>query len=152
MAGINKVIIVGNLGDKPTINQTSKGNAASNFSVATSESWTDKSTGIQEERTEWHRIACYGKTAENAYEYLDKGSKVYVEGKLKTTKWQDDKGQDRYTTDIVVSGYNGIIQYLDKKPQDSGGQERKFPYEDMKGFKSRKDSNDQNKDDDDIPF
>lgn len=162
MAGINKVIIVGNLGSKPTINQTSKGNAVSNFSVATSESWTDRSTGFKEERTEWHRISCYGKTAENAYEYLDKGSKVYVEGKLSTSKWQDDNGHDRYTTDVVVSGHNGIIQYLDKKPVEAKQDERQFPYDSMSGFKSRKDPNDQNEkiqndqnkdeDEDDIPF
>ena len=88
MAGINKVILVGNLGAKPEIKYASNGNAISNLSIATSESWTDKSTGQKQERTEWHRVSLFGKVAEIAGQYLDKGSKVYVEGKLQTRKWQ----------------------------------------------------------------
>ena len=115
MAGINKVILVGNLGAKPEIKYASNGNAISNLSVATSESWTDKSTGQKQERTEWHRVSLFGKVAEIAGQYLDKGSKVYVEGKLQTRKWQDQNGQDRYTTEVVISGYSGTLQMLDRR-------------------------------------
>ena len=115
MAGINKVILVGNLGAKPEVKYASNGNAISNLSVATSESWTDKSTGQKQERTEWHRVSLFGKLAEIAGQYLDKGSKVYVEGKLQTRKWQDQNGQDRYTTEVVVSGFNGTLQMLDRR-------------------------------------
>ncbi len=119
MAGINKVILVGNLGAKPEIKYASNGNAISNLSVATSESWTDKSTGQKQERTEWHRVSLFGKLAEIAGQYLDKGSKVYVEGKLQTRKWQDQNGQDRYTTEVVVSGFNGTLQMLDRREDSS---------------------------------
>ena len=119
MAGINKVILVGNLGAKPEVKYASNGNAISNLSVATSESWTDKSTGQKQERTEWHRVSLFGKLAEIAGQYLDKGSKVYVEGKLQTRKWQDQNGQDRYTTEVVVSGFNGTLQMLDRRDGSS---------------------------------
>ena len=115
MAGINKVILVGNLGAKPEIKYASNGNAISNLSIATSESWTDKNTGQKQERTEWHRVSLFGKVAEIAGQYLDKGSKVYVEGKLQTRKWQDQSGQDRYTTEVVISGFNGTLQMLDRR-------------------------------------
>ncbi len=111
MAGINKVILIGNLGAKPEV-KYNKDKAITNLSIATSESWTDKSTGQKQERTEWHRVSLFGKTAEIAGKYLDKGSKVYVEGKLQTRKWQDKNGQDRYTTEVVVSGFNGNLQML----------------------------------------
>ena len=119
MAGINKVILVGNLGAKPEVKYASNGNAISNLSVATSESWTDKSTGQKQEKTEWHRVSLFGKLAEIAGQYLDKGSKVYVEGKLQTRKWQDQNGQDRYTTEVVVSGFNGTLQMLDRRDNSS---------------------------------
>ena len=115
MAGINKVILVGNLGAKPEVKYASNGNAIANLSVATSESWTDKNSGEKQERTEWHRVSLFGKLAEIAGQYLDKGSKVYVEGKLQTRKWQDQNGQDRYTTEVVVSGFNGTLQMLDRR-------------------------------------
>ncbi len=111
MAGINKVILIGNLGAKPEV-KYNKDNAITNLSIATSESWTDKNTGQKQERTEWHRVSLFGKTAEIAGQYLDKGSKVYVEGKLQTRKWQDKNGQDRYTTEVVISGFNGTLQML----------------------------------------
>lgn len=116
MSGVNKVIIVGNLGNDPE--QKEAGNAAiTNISVATSENWKDKNTGEQQERTEWHRIVFFNRLAEVAGQYLQKGSKVYVEGKLRTRKWQDkETGQDRYTTEIV--GDN--MQMLDSK-SDGGG-------------------------------
>jgi len=119
MSGINKVILVGNLGAKPEVKYASNGNAISNLSVATSESWTDKSTGQKQERTEWHRVSLFGKLAEIAGQYLDKGSKVYVEGKLQTRKYTDKEGIERWTTDIVVSGFNGTLQMLDRRDDSS---------------------------------
>lgn len=109
--GVNKVIIVGHLGQDPEIRYTQSGAAIANVSVATSESWKDKGTGQVQEKTEWHRVVIFGKLAEIAGEYLRKGSQVYFEGKLQTRKWQDQQGQDRYTTEIVVD-INGIMQML----------------------------------------
>ena len=99
--GINKVTIVGNLGNDPETKYMPSGGAVTNISVATSESWKDKQTGQPQERTEWHKIVFFNKLAEIAGEYLKKGSQVYVEGSLRTRKWQDQSGQDRYTTEIV---------------------------------------------------
>jgi single-strand DNA-binding protein len=115
MAGINKVILVGNLGRDPEVKTASNGSAIANLALATSESWKDKNTGQKQEKTEWHRISIFGKLAEVAGNYLKKGSKVYIEGQLKTRKWQDQTGADRYTTEIVVSGFNGSLQMLDSK-------------------------------------
>ena len=114
-SGINKVILVGNLGQDPDVKYTAGGAAVTTLSIATSESWKDKDTGNEQERTEWHRVSLFGKVAEIAGQYLDKGSKVYVEGKLQTRKWQDQNGQDRYTTEVVVSGFNGTLQMLDRR-------------------------------------
>ena len=100
MAGINKVIIVGNLGNDPEIRTMPNGELVANITVATSESWTDKSTGERKEVTEWHRIVLYRRLAEIVSQYLHKGSQVYIEGRLKTRKWKDSNGQDRYTTEI----------------------------------------------------
>ena len=111
MAGVNKVIIVGNLGNEPEIRTMPNGEAVANISVATSESWRDKNSGEMREITEWHRIVLYRRLAEIAGEYLHKGSKVYVEGRLRTRKWQDKDQQDRYSTEIVVS-MNGVMQML----------------------------------------
>jgi single-strand DNA-binding protein len=113
MAGINKVILVGNLGREPEVKYASNGNAIANLAIATSESWKDKNTGEKVEKTEWHRVSVFGKLAEIAGQYLHKGSKVYVEGQLKTRKWQDKEGNDRYTTEINISGFNGVLQMLD---------------------------------------
>jgi len=113
MAGINKVILIGNLGTQPELKYSSSNVAITNLSVATSESWTDKNTGQKQEKTEWHRVSIFGKLAEVITKYCDKGSKVYVEGKLQTRKYEDKSGADRYTTEIVVSGFNGVIQMLD---------------------------------------
>ncbi len=101
--GINKVILVGNLGSDPETRAMPSGAYVTNISVATSESWKDKQTGDQKERTEWHKIVFFGRLAEIASEYLRKGSQVYVEGSLRTNKWQDKDGRDRYTTEIVAS-------------------------------------------------
>ena len=101
--GINKVILVGNLGKDPEIRYVPNGGAVANLNIATSESWKDKATGEKQERTEWHRVVFFGKLAEIASEYLKKGAQIYVEGRLQTRKWQDKSGQDRYTTEIVGS-------------------------------------------------
>jgi single-strand DNA-binding protein len=100
--GINKVILVGNLGNDPETRYMPSGGAVTNISVATSESWKDKQSGEQKERTEWHRVAMFNRLAEVAAEYLRKGSQVYIEGKIRTRKWQDKDGQDRYTTEIIA--------------------------------------------------
>jgi single-strand DNA-binding protein len=113
--GINKVIVLGNLGQDPEVKYMANGNAVTNISIATSESWQDKQSGQQQERTEWHRVVFFGKLAEIAGEYLRKGSKVYVEGSLKTDKWQDNNGNDRYTTNIVGSE----MQMLDSKTDNA---------------------------------
>lgn len=115
MAGVNKVILVGNLGREPEVKYASNGNAIANLAIATSESWKDKNTGEKVEKTEWHRVSVFGKLAEIAGQYLHKGSKVYVEGQLKTRKWQDKEGNDRYTTEINISGFSGVLQMLDSR-------------------------------------
>jgi single-strand DNA-binding protein len=99
--GINKVILVGNIGKDPETRYMPNGKAVTNFSVATSEAWTDRTTGDKQERTEWHNVVLFEKLAEIAAEYLKKGSQVYIEGSLRTRKWQDKEGKDRYTTEIV---------------------------------------------------
>lgn len=109
--GINKVILVGNVGVDPDVRYMPNGNAVTTLSLATSETWKDKQTGDKQERTEWHRVVCFNRLGEIAGEYVRKGSKLYVEGSLRTRKWQDPQGQDRYTTEIVASD----IQMLDSK-------------------------------------
>ena len=109
--GINKVILIGNLGNDPDVRYTSGGSPIANVSLATSESWRDKETGDMQERTEWHRVVFFSRLAEIVSEYLRKGSKVYVEGRLQTRKWQDRDGNDRYTTEIVANE----MQMLDSR-------------------------------------
>ena len=117
MAGsVNKVILIGNCGQDPDTKYLPSGSAVTNLSIATSESWKDKQSGEQKERTEWHKVAMFNRLAEIAAEYLRKGSQVYIEGKLRTRKWQDKDGQDRYTTEIVASE----MQMLDSR---GGGQQ-----------------------------
>jgi len=101
--GINKVILIGNLGRDPEVRYMPNGNAVANITVATSESWKDKQSGETQEKTEWHRVVLFRRLGEIAGEYLKKGSQVYIEGKLQTRKWQDNNGQDRYTTEIVAN-------------------------------------------------
>ena len=103
MAGINKAIIVGNLGKDPEVRYANNGSAIASITVATSEQWKDKSTGEKQEKTEWHRISAFGRLAEIMGEYLKKGSQVYIEGRIQTRKWQDKSGQDRYTTEIIAN-------------------------------------------------
>ena len=109
--GVNRVILVGNLGQDPEIRYMPNGNAVANISVATSETWKDKQTGESKDKTEWHRVVIFGKLAEIAGEYLKKGSQVYIEGQLQTRKWQDQSGIDHYTTEIVVN-IGGTLQML----------------------------------------
>lgn len=120
MAGVNKVIIVGRLGNDPEIRTMPNGEAVANVSVATSESWTDRNTGERREITEWHRIVFYRRQAEVVGEYLRKGAQIYVEGRLRTRKWQDQNGQDRYTTEIQ----GDVMQMLDSR--NAAGQQGGF--------------------------
>ena len=123
--GVNKVIIVGNLGNDPDTKYMPSGSAVTNLSVATNESWKDKQTGEQKDRTEWHRVAMFGRLAEIAAEYLRKGSQVYIEGKLRTRKWQDQQGNDRYSTEIIADemqmlGGRGGASSMSGGPPPSG--------------------------------
>ena len=116
--GVNKAIIVGNLGRDPEVRYTANGSAVANVTVATSESWKDKQSGERQERTEWHRVVFFGRLAEIAEEYLKKGSQVYIEGSIRTQKWQDkESGQDRYTTEIVARD----MQMLGSRGGDASG-------------------------------
>lgn len=121
--GVNKCIILGNLGNDPEVKYTQSGSAIANLTVATSESWNDKATGEKKEQTEWHRVVLFGKLTEVAGEYLRKGSQVYIEGQLRTRKWTDNAGVEKYTTEVVV-GMNGVMQMIggkqEGKPQQSG--------------------------------
>ena len=123
--GINKVILVGNLGQDPEVRYMPNGNAVANITLATSDSYKDKNTGQLVDKTEWHRVVFFGKLAEVVGEYCRKGSQIYVEGKLQTRKWQDQQGQEKYTTEIVVDGFTGQMQMLggrgDNASSNSGG-------------------------------
>jgi len=123
MRGVNKVILVGNLGADPETRYMPSGGAVTNIRLATSESWKDKNTGDQQERTEWHSIAFFGRLAEIAAEYLRKGSQVYVEGKLRTRKWQDKDGNDRWTTEVIANE----MQMLGGRSGSGGSYERSTP-------------------------
>ena len=115
--GVNKVILIGNLGSDPEVKYLSSGVPVANVSLATSESWTDKQSGERQEKTEWHRLVIWRKTAEIAGQYLRKGSKIYVEGRLETRSWEDQSGQKKYTTEIVVND----MQMLDSRGDSMGG-------------------------------
>lgn len=147
MAGsVNKVILVGNLGKDPEVRRTQDGRPIVHLSVATSENWKDKTTGERRERTEWHRVVIFSEgLARVAEQYLKKGAKVYVEGQLQTRKWTDQNGQDRYTTEIVLQGFNSVLTMLDGR-RDGGGD---FGGGDMGGAPSGGQSFEL---DDDIPF
>ena len=126
MAGsVNKVILVGNLGADPEIRQTKDGKPIANLRVATSESWKDRNTGERREKTEWHRVVIFNEGLTRVVEqYLRKGSKVYLEGQLQTRKWQDQSGNDRYSTEVVLQGFNSTLQMLDSRNSGGGGLER----------------------------
>ena len=148
MASVNKVILVGNLGKDPENRVTSSGEAVCTFSIATTESWRDKATGDKKEVTEWHKVVAYGKLAEIAGEYLRKGSQVYVEGKIKTRKWQDNNGQDRYTTEINASA----LTMLGKKVEDEGGRHNPAKQNGKSSNRHNESAPPPNDLDDDIPF
>jgi len=162
--GVNKVILIGNVGGDPETRYLPNGNAVTNITLATTDAWKDKQTGQQQERTEWHRVVFFGKLAEIAGEYLRKGSQCYIEGRLQTRKWQGQDGQDRYTTEIVVD-MNGTLQLLggrggsgddasraprpprEPQPQAQAPQSRPAPQQDRQPPAPDYDSFD-----DDIPF
>lgn len=134
--GINKVILVGNLGRDPEVRYSPSGQAVANVTLATSESWKDKNTGEKQERTEWHRVVFFGRLAEIAGEYLKKGAQIYIEGRLQTRKWQDKEGNDRYTTEIVANE----MQMLGSRsgagqPSENFNQDQPYP-SDTAGAKS----------------
>ncbi|WP_241645652.1 single-stranded DNA-binding protein [Rosenbergiella metrosideri] len=151
--GVNKVILVGNLGQDPEIRYLPNGGAVTNITLATSESWRDKQSGEQKEITEWHRVVLFGKLAEVAGEYLRKGSQVYIEGQLRTRKWKDQSGQDRYTTEVVVN-VGGTMQMLGGKQEgqkSNSNQQQGQPQQPQNSIPPH--SNDLPMDfDDDIPF
>ncbi len=123
MAGsVNKAILIANLGRDPELRRTQDGTPVANLSVATSQSWSDKHSGERREKTEWHRVTVWGKLAEIADRYCEKGTKVYLEGAIETRKWQDQSGQDRYTTEIVLRGYGATLQVLSGGRQANGGE------------------------------
>lgn len=115
MSSVNKAIILGNVGKDPEVRSLTNGDPVCNLSVATSETWKDKQTGEKKERTEWHRINLFGPLAKIAGDYVRKGSKVYIEGQIQTRKWQDQSGQDKYSTEIVVNGFGGKLVLLGEK-------------------------------------
>lgn len=123
MAGsVNKVILIGNLGADPEIRRTQDGRPIANLRIATSESWRDKATGERKEKTEWHRVVVFNEgLCRIAEQYLKKGSKVYIEGQLQTRKWQDQSGQDKYSTEVVLQGFNSQLTMLDGRSGGAGG-------------------------------
>jgi len=125
MAGsVNKVILVGNLGKDPEIRRTQDGRPIANLRIATSETWRDKGTGERREKTEWHSVVIFNENlCKVAEQYLRKGAKVYIEGQLQTRKWQDQQGQDRYSTEVVLQGFNGTLTMLDGRAGGAGMQE-----------------------------
>lgn len=154
--GVNRVTILGNLGNDPDVKHTNSGSAIANLTVATSEEWKDKSTGESKSQTEWHRVVLFGKLAEVAGEYLRKGSQVYIEGQLRTRKWTDSAGVEKYTTEIVV-GMNGVMQMLggkqEAKPQQSGWGQPQQPKPQQQSKPASSGPHEPPTDfDDDIPF
>ena len=148
MASLNKVLIIGNLGNDPETRFTPGGDAVANFSVATTESWKDKSSGEKKELTEWHRCSVFGKLAEICGQYLKKGSQVYIEGKLQTRKWTDKEGVERYTTEVKVSE----MRMLGSKPEGSSSAPRSEPSRPAQGSAPSGKKPSFEDMDDDIPF
>ena len=142
--GVNKVILVGNLGQKPEMRYTATQSAVANLSVATTESWKDKESGEMRDKTEWHRVVYFGKLAEIVEKYLDKGSSVYIEGKLQTRKWQDKNGADRWTTEIVGSELTMLGSRSTNSNNSSGFDQSESPFPDNDAGEGLTD--------DDIPF
>ena len=149
-SGINKVILVGNLGQDPEVKYTAGGAAVTTLSLATSESWKDKDTGSDQEKTEWHRVVLWRRLAEISGEYLKKGSKVYVEGQLTTRKWKDESsGQDKYSTEIVLQGYNSSLTMLDGRNKSENSN---LSNENKSSLPNDNVSQDNSDLDDEIPF
>lgn len=153
MASLNKVCLLGNLGKDPEIRSMQSGARVANFSVATSESWKDKNTGEKREQTEWHRVVCFNDNLSKIIEqYLRKGSKVYIEGALKTRKWTDKDGVERYTTEIVLQAFNGTLLMLSSSQggsdDRSGGEQRQSSAQTQRQAASRQPA----AEDDSIPF
>ena len=150
--GVNKVTLIGNLGNDPEVRYGASGNAVANVSLATTESWRDKDSGEQQEKTEWHRVVFFGKLAEIVAEYLKKGRQIYVEGRLQTNKWEDKEGNDRYTTQIVANE----MQMLGSRDDNSSNQGYAPPASDETPAKEKKQSasveSPMDDIDDDIPF
>ena len=147
---VNKVILVGNLGQDPEIRNTSDGREIANFSLATSENWKDKSTGEKKEKTEWHRVVVFSQGLVGVIKnYVKKGSKLYIEGSLQTRKWTDNQGVEKYTTEIVLQNYNSTLQILDSK---GGGQGSYSDSGSSSGSKSRNNDIAVEDHDDEIPF
>ena len=138
--GVNKAIILGNLGQDPEVRYSQGGKALCNLSIATSEKWKDKDSGEEKEKTEWHRIVAFGRMAEVMGEHLHKGSQVYIEGKIQTRKWQDRDGNDRYTTEIVANDMQMLGSRQGGNPQSGGAQQNRQEEQPQEDF------------DDDVPF
>ncbi|MEM1391012.1 MAG: single-stranded DNA-binding protein [Pseudomonadota bacterium] len=134
MAGsVNKVILVGNVGQDPEVRQFQNGGQVCNLSIATSENWKDRNTGERREKTEWHRVAIFNEgLVRIVQQYVKKGSKLYIEGQLETRKWQDQNGQDKYTTEVVLRNYTGNLTMLDSRNSDGGG--RSMSYDQSGGY------------------
>lgn len=169
--GVNKVILIGHIGQDPEVRYMPNGNAVVNMTLATSENWKDKNTGENKEKTEWHRIVLFGKLAEIAGEYLKKGSQIYIEGSLQTRKWQDQNGIERYTTEIIVNiggtmqmlgTRNSNSQILSSTSENSGNIKNKLKKQDSKDILNSEEKYNSNKElsnssseidfDDEIPF
>lgn len=153
--GVNKVILIGNLGNDPEVRYTPSGSAVANLSLATSETWRDKQSGELQDRTEWHRLVFFNRLAEIVGEYLRKGSKIYVEGTLRTRKWQDKSGMDRFTTEIITSE----MHMLDNRSAGSSGVEQQQAKKEVSesttsavSTETETDTETQSNEDDDIPF
>lgn len=155
MAGsVNKCILVGNVGKDPEIRRTQDGRAIANLSIATSESWKDKTTGERKEKTEWHRVSIFNEGLVKVVEqYVKKGAKLYVEGQLQTRKWTDQSGVEKYSTEVVLNGYGGVLTMLDKPSGErSEAAPQRNSYADATGKSERQGSLPRRDMDDDIPF
>ncbi|MEL7545372.1 MAG: single-stranded DNA-binding protein [Pseudomonadota bacterium] len=156
MAGsVNKVILVGNVGQDPEVRQFQNGGQVCNFSLATSESWKDKNTGERRDKTEWHRIAVFNEGLIRVIQsYVRKGSKLYIEGQLETRKWQDQSGADKYTTEVVLRGYGGTLTMLDSRSEgQTGGRQMSYDQGQNGARKMEGPAEDFSQDfDDEIPF
>ena len=141
MRGINKVILVGTLGKDPETKTFPNGGSLTQFSIATSDSWTDKNTGERKEQTEWHRIVLQNKLGEIAQQYLHKGSKVYVEGSLRTRQWTDQDGQERYTTEVRGSNIQLLDSKGDNQQQNQGGNQQGYQNNNQQGYQQQKNQN-----------